>query len=104
MLAAQKEKALRGVLNKLSSNKNALRTNRVEGTFTDLPFVGMPFQILSEPLDMAALRESEPAHDDDGKIGVRIVITSNVMEVEVTEGVYDFITQSGTRYRVEVAQ
>lgn len=41
-------------LTKLSSNKNALRTDAVEGTSLRLPRVGMSFFMIAPPLDPAA--------------------------------------------------
>jgi hypothetical protein len=72
-----------GVLSRLSSTNNNLRTSSVEGSFWHLPVEGSAFQMYAEPLDA----------DKD----FREVTTSRVKEVSrVKEGELTFKTENST--------
>ena len=79
---------MKGKLTKLSDNKNALRTNEIEGKFEHLPKVGQSFTIIGEPLKKGML--------------CRLVMTTAVEELLNPEyGVYILNTVNST-YRLEV--
>ena len=91
---------MHGVLEKLSSNENGLRTNTVEGHFDAPPTVGARFEVIGEPLHPEAL-EDEVAVKSGISIRFRRVTTSNVVALKEVSGGYEFRTKSGTRYRVK---
>ena len=66
-----------------------LRTTDVVGDAADLPVAGSRFSMTAPPLDPGA--------------GIRYISTSPVQEVKAAgTDVYDVVTKSGSRYRVEV--
>jgi len=77
-------------LTKLSSNKNDLRTKDVIGRTSRLPMVGRSFELLGEPLE-------------DEEANYRVVTTNLVFEtVDKDNGSIEFMTRSGSQYRVEI--
>lgn len=81
---------LRGLLEKLSKNENALRTSTVYGYCEAVPKVGSGFEILSKSLDPSA--------------DARYVRTSQVLTVsEVSPGVFEFETLNST-YRLTIEE
>jgi len=76
------------ILEKLSDNKNALRSNRVEGYTTEAPKVGKRFRMFAEGLEDPSL--------------LRLVETSHVVEVIELGSNCRFRTQSGTIYSLKV--
>lgn len=83
------------ILEKLSDNKNALRSNRVEGYTTEAPKVGKRFRMFAEGLEDPSL--------------LRLVETSPVVKMDENSPLphgetfwYFFTTESGTRYSLKV--
>ena len=67
-------------LERISSDNNNLRSNKVEGTCLDLPQSGRSFVMFGEPIDSSK--------------DVRWVMTSVVQEVQKDEDVVQFTTMN----------
>jgi len=78
---------MHGNLTKLSDNKNALRTNNIEGDYSNAPSVGKSFTIFGEPLTKEA--------------DVRIITTSMVEEISAEEDHSITFRTLNSLYRLE---
>ena len=68
-----------GILRKISSNKNAIRTEGdIEGTFPIFPLVGHSFVLWAEPIDKNA--------------DFREITTSKITDVTIEGSLYTFVT------------
>lgn len=74
-------------LTKLSDNQNSLRTNEVEGISDELPVIGRPFRLVANPIVEGA--------------DARLVITSEIKNIEKTENQYVFNTLN-SQYKLEI--
>ena len=74
-----------GKLTKLSRNKNDLRTNSMEGVFSEPPTIGKRFAITGKPLTKGA--------------SIRLIDTSVVQSVEEEEDGWRFQTEN-SKYRI----
>lgn len=76
-------------LRKIYSNHNSMRDDLVEGIAVSLPEIGEPFVLIA------------PARDNPDA-AFRRVNTSRIQQMTVMDGVYRFITESGSVYEVDV--
>lgn len=75
-------------LTKIRNNHNRLRSNEIIGIAQDLPKVGESFAMMSEAL----------------VIGVRLINTSPVQNIETINNKHQIFTESGSLYEVEVLE
>ena len=77
----------KGRLTKLSDNENAMRTEFMDGEFTELPKIGQGFEIFGEPLEFGTTRQ---------------IYTSDVKDVTtVFDGLWIFETEF-SKYKLEL--
>lgn len=81
-------KGIKAKLTKISNNKNALRTDSIEGMFIDLPKIDSSFTIFGEPLNPIA--------------DARMIYTSYVKEIKMeSDKVITLITEN-SEYQLEL--
>lgn len=73
---------MKGILVRLESTNNNLRTNEIEGEYDKVPTPGEPFVLIGEPLDPRA--------------HFRMVTTSTVQDVEHFPDKIRFTTRNST--------
>lgn len=81
---------------KINNNHNKLRDDEIIGFCTDLPEVEKQFVLFAPPRDQKVAPQ--------GMAYFRMVNTSLIKEKSQNGKVFDFKTESGSQYRVEILE